>query len=231
MKLGKWFWGFFFILAGVLVLLNQFNIFGDLSMLTILITIFVLPIFIKSIIHLNFSGILFSLAVLYILYAELLGLVMLPIWVVLLTALFMSLGLTILFGGGCRRRSCHHNEENFEHVINEPDENNVSLRVSFSSSIKYVNSNQLERVRLDCSFGAMKVYFDHCTLSDKGATIDLSASFSGVALYIPKEWNLVNQTNTTLGGIEEKNKPRSENGPQVILTGDISLSGVEIIYV
>lgn len=229
MKMGKWFWGFFFVLAGLGVIANELGYLGNINLFTLLATIFLIPIILKSMKHINFWGILIPAAIILIMYQKEIGLTQIGPWAILATASLVSLGLSILF---------HRNQvffcttgEHFETIINEEDENQVKVDVRLSSSIKYVNSKNFEKGVFRCSLGALKVYFDNTTLSENGATIVLDISCAGVELYIPKEWNIVDKVDVSLGGVEEKNRGMISDGPVVTLTGTVSLSGVEIIYI
>lgn len=229
MKMGKWFWGFFFVLAGLGVIANELGYLGNINLFTLLVTIFLIPIILKSIRHINFWGILIPASLILIMYQKEIGFTQIGPWSILATATLISLGLSILF----HRKTvfCYDCGEHFETVINEEDENQVKVDVRLSSSIKYVNSKNFERGVFHCSLGALKVYFDNAILSENGATIVLDISCAGVELYIPKEWNVVNKVDVSLGGIEEKNRGMISDGPTVTLTGNVSLSGVEIIYI
>ena len=232
-NIDKWFWGLFFILGGAAVIINQLGYLGGVNLYTMVVTIFLVAIFIKSVFTLAWWGMLFPVAITCILYSEQLGIEKLTPWPVLIAALLGSIGLSIIF----HKKSsitCFGSSsgEHFDTIINEKDENNFTFNVSFGSSIKYVNSEALERADISCNFGAAKVYFDNAKLSKKGAIININTSFAGVELYIPKEWNVINDMRTSLGGVEEKNRRTSEKeGPVVTLTGGISLSGIEIYYI
>lgn len=231
MKFKNWFWGLFFILAAIFILLNQFGYFTQISLFSLICTIILIPIILKSCYYLNFSGILFPLAILCIIYAEPLGITNLTPWPVLAIALFGSIGLSLIFGSYSHHTCHHHREENFGEVIDSPDENIVHFDVHFGSSIKYIHTDHLQQANINCSFGAAKVYFDHATLAPEGAQIHLDVSFSGVELYIPKSWHVVNKTAVFLGGIEEKNKNMQAEGPIVTLVGKVSFSGLDILYI
>ena len=79
----------------------------------------------------------------------------------------------------------------------------------------------------------MTVYFDNAILNPDGAKINIDASFAGVELFIPKEWEVIMCASSTLGGIEEsrkdKNKPDGKN--KLTITGNASFAGIEITYV
>lgn len=231
MKLQKWFWGSFFLVAGAVILASGMGYLEGINLLTLALTILLIPIIIKSIRPLNFSGILIPLAVIGILYAEPLGITDLTPWPILLTSVFLSIGLSIIFYSS-KRSWCHtHHGEHFDTIINEGDSSVVEVIVNFGSSIKYVNADDFKKGTFRCSFGALKVYFDNATVSPEGAEILLDVSFAGVELYIPKEWHVVSDISANFGGVDEKNRSIGTDGPTVTLRGNISLAGIEIIYI
>jgi hypothetical protein len=233
MKLKNLFWGMFFLTAAAIIVLGQLGYLTNVNIWSLVITILLIPVIIKSSLHLNFWGILFPFAIIAIIFSEQLGLENLTPWTLLAAALFGSIGLSIIFSKHYEKH-CHFSSiknENFEEIINCPDEDIVNLSVSFGSSIKYVNSENFKKANLRCSFGALAVYFDNAKIDGDKAEIHLDVSFSGVEIYMPKNWKVVNNVNVSLGGIEEKNPRIDSNSPTVILTGNVSLAGVEIIYI
>lgn len=220
----KLFWGLFFIASAVFVIINQMG-YTNIAFLSLLLTILIIPIFIKSIYHVNFWGILFSIAFLIIIYKGYLN-IDISNMAILFSALLGSIGLSIIFN----RNHFKYHDEHFDKVIDEEDSEEINLSVNFSSSIKYINSENFKKANLKCSFGAMKVYFDNAKIEDE-AIINLDVSFAGVELYIPKEWKIINNVDTSLGGIEEKNLRSIKSNKKIILKGKVSFSGIEIIYV
>jgi len=251
MKKKDIFWGLLLVLAAIFIIVDRLGYFPQIGVVKIFITIVLIAIMLKSIIRVRFSGILFPIAFLCIIYAEQWNITALTPGPVLGTALLASIGLSMIFKKDdywCHhahwnhdhwRHSDWHNRdwrkdnsgENFEQVINEPDGNVVNCTVSFGSSMKYINTDNFEKANIRCSCGSMKVYFDKAVVSSGHAEIYLDISLSGVELYIPKTWNVVYDVNITLGGIDEKNRKTASDSPVVTIKGSISLSGVEIIYI
>lgn len=235
MKFRNWFWGLFFIVAAIAVILNQLGYFTGVGLFSLVITIFMIPIIIKSCTHLNFSGILFPLAILGIIYAEPLGITALTPWPILLVALLGSIGLSFIFGSfhGHHFCSCDGRAhlEDYEEVIDVQDDSIITHKVSFGASVKYVNSDNFKKANLSCSFGGLKVYFDNAKLSETGAEIYIDNSFGGTELYIPKTWKVLNKVSTSLGAVEEKGKVVEKEGPIVTLKGKVSFGAIEIHYI
>lgn len=233
MKFEKVFWGIFFVMCAVFMLVSTMGYLQGFSFWTILLTVFLAACLAKSIFHRSITGMLFSVAFLGIVYAVPLGITAITPWPILGAAAFASIGLNMLF----RPRKwgihsvVHHNHHDDYETIDEVNGNSVNFETSFGSSIKYVNSDNFERANIECSFGAMQVYFDNAVIPSGNATIVLDVSFSGVELYFPKSWNVKNKMDVSFGAVEENNSSMSNGTPVVTLVGDASFCGVEITYI
>lgn len=236
MKKKSIFWGLVFVLMAAFIVVAELGFIENIGIWTAVFTVGFGAIAVSSIPKLNFAGILIPLAGICILYAEPWGITRLTPWPVLVVAVLGSIGLHLLFKGTRRKlkyRSAakhHHREENFQRVIDGNDGNSVFYSEKFGSSIKYINSDDFENANLECSFGAMKVYFDNAIIQGETAQIYMDVSFAGVELYLPKGWAYVDETQTSLGSIEFKNQPQPE-GKTVYLKGDISFGGVTVTFV
>ena len=82
MKSSKVFWGIFFILAAVYVVISKFGILPDIGVFSIILTVFFLWLFVEGIRNVNFWEILFSIAFICIIYDEPLGITALTPWTV-----------------------------------------------------------------------------------------------------------------------------------------------------
>jgi hypothetical protein len=238
MKKENMFWGLFFIFAAILLVLGRFHLFAGVGGFKLLLTILFTAIIIRSIRVMNFSGILFPLAFICIIFDRQLGITAITPWTILVAALFCSIGLSILFKKKKRLDwsveekgvfGLIEEKEQFEQAAEWDTKCKVHYRTSFGSGIKYVNSDVFKYADLECSFGSMKVFFDNAVIENH-ATINVEVSFGSIELYIPKTWNVVNQVNVSFAGMEEKNKSETLGSPVVMLTGNLSFSGLEIIY-
>lgn len=235
MKKEKIFWGAFFILASVFLIVSKLGILPDIGILKWIFTVFLISILVKSLVKLNYTGILFSIAFICILYDNELHITQLTPWPVLGAALLGSIGCSMLFHNKKRQWYYYQGEkksrEEFEQIFDSQDEGRVFFKNSFGSSTKYINTDEFEFAQLECFFGGMKVYFDNAVIPKGNATVQLDISFSGVELYVPKTWNVVNQIDFTFGGMDEKNRNQSSGMPTLTLMGDAAFSGVTIIYI
>lgn len=242
----QWYWGIFFVLAAVVVVISQLGLL-TVPLVNVIITLFLIPIFITSVIKVNFFGMLFSVALGLIVNGKVLGITQVGSWTILVAALLASIGLSLLF-----KRNRFHNNHNWnqnnnyqynnaanktyvEHKVSGTTENTdndvVQHKVSFSSSTQYIKSPNFKQADFSASFGALKVFFDGASLSPEGAHVNLDISFAGVELYIPKEWKVENNISATLGGVDEKNRHYVNEGPVLYLEGNVSFGGIEIVYI
>lgn len=241
----NWFWGTFFILGGILLGASQLNLISyHLSFWSILATLFLAGALIESLIMWSIGGILFSLAFLGILYATPLGITQLVPWTILGIALLLWIGLSIIFHPRHRWqqqqwREWHHqaqvrrhhhggygNEVDEETVSDDQAEVNIDSRMS--SSVRYIQSNNLKQVNIYAYATGLKVYFDK-TIVEGDLTVNIDAHLSGVDLYFPHTWHVVNNMEAFLGGVSQEDDSGG-NPVTVYLNGNAALSGVNVHY-
>ena len=95
MKRENIFWGLFFILAALFMLVGRLDFFEGLSFFKIFGTLLLVGWLGHSLSKRDYGGILFSIAFLCILYDEFLGIEELTPWPVLGAAMFGSIGLSM----------------------------------------------------------------------------------------------------------------------------------------
>ncbi|GFZ33031.1 membrane protein [Clostridium zeae] len=235
MRKERVFWGLAFILGGVFLVISKLGLFPDINIFSLLLTVFFVVVIVKSLFHMNFPGVLFPVAFLCIIYDKQLGITSITPWTVLIAALFGSIGLSMIFHNHNHSKWIHTikgSDEDYKFdKIDIEDESHIIFRNSFNATTKYINSDDFEQADFNCSFGALKVYFDNAVMRNDNAIVRINASFSGVELYVPKTWNVVDKTNGLFGAVDEKNKSDKVITNTLTLVGDISFSGVEIIYI
>jgi predicted membrane protein len=232
MKKENLLWGILLILGGMLLIVSKLGYLGDVNSFNILVAAVLAVICVKNLFKLNFYGILFPIAFIGILFDKELGITALTPWTILIAALLGSIGLSLIFGKGNPFVNIKHESDNFDYkIIDIEDEKKIRFKTSFGASIKYINSEDFQHAELDCKFGSMKVYFDNAIIQNGKAIVRLNAAFSGIELFIPNEWKVENQIHETLSGLDEKNKSQGVGNITLTLVGNVSFSGIEIIYI
>lgn len=242
MKHRNWFWGVFFLAAGFFVVASQVGGFVHLGFWSIAATIFLAAAFIASLVNLNFFGILVSAALLYAVYQHPLNWPIISVWILLLTAILLSTGLSILFHGGAHRRGMYRDYrrecDRAQEGANGPaqefvDGDDVSISESFHESTKYLHAQCLRHAHIASSFGALSVYFDGVELSPDGAEVSVEVSFGKLELYLPGKWRVVDQVRAAAGTVtnELRSNAADPDAPVLTLRGSVSFGNLEIRYV
>lgn len=228
-------WGIILILSAVFVILNQYNIFGSINLFKILLTVVLAMVALSGAKHRDFPTAIFPVAFMAIIYDNQLGITNLTPWPILLAALLLSIGLSMLFP---RSRFYKETEKRIDDFAGKAaayksttSDSEVRYNVSMASGIKYINSTDFKSATLHSSFAGSKIYFDSCKVPSGHAVIDVDLSFSGMEIYIPREWNLITNVNCFLGGIDTKGTPSQVGGPTIELVGNTKFSGITIFYV
>ncbi len=237
MKKRNIFWGLMCILAAILLLLSKLGMFGGMGFWSLMFTVFLVILLIRGMLERNFACILFSIAFLLIVYDKPLGIEELTPWTVLGVAALGSCGLSFLFpkkkeNGHFYTGECEqHRHMHQDYYADAEEDGYIRQRTKFGSTTKYVNCNDFRRADLECSFGAMAVYFDKAVVKSGKAHISVQVSFAGVELYIPKEWTVINAVNASMGRAEEKNRNYPDGSVVLTIDGTVRCAGVDIIYV
>ena len=230
---GKILWGLFFILAAVYVVVSKLWILPQISIWSILLTIFCIWLFLQGIRHINFWEILFSIAFVCIIYAKPLGITAITPWTVLGAALLGSIGLSMIFKKNRHGFSVsfNHDREEEEDGTENCDGEKIRIDNSFGSAIKYVNSDHFSRADVENSFGELTVYFDNAIIESGKAKIEVDCSFGETNLYIPKEWKTENQIGQSFGSVQTHGSCEGTSINELKLKGDVSFGEINIYYI
>lgn len=227
--------GLLLVIGAVFILMNKTGFLQDIGLFTIIFTVILVGILIDNLVEKSIGGVLFSLAFLAILYDGPLGIEHLTPWPVLAAALLGTIGLDMIFKKKHVPVKYDETMKHWEHseqVIDGTDEEVVECSVSFGSAVKYINSTRLKRAFLKSSFGNLSVYFDNAQLENGEAEVQVDVSLGNIELYIPAEWKVILDVNTSFGGVDEKGKHRTAIGDNVLsIKGNVSFGGMEIYYI
>lgn len=235
MKHKHWFWGIFFVLAAVFVIVSQVavNSFAQIGFWSILAAVVLAAVLIQSLVHLNYFGVFLSLALAYWIFQVPLDLYIISPWLLILAAVLLSIGFHIIFHRYSKRQYATRHGKDEYHTIEEIDDNNPYVKVSLGASSKYLHADSLKSGQFYCNLGSLEVYFDQVQLDPYGAEIFVDCSLGTINLYFPKSWRVIDKLHSSLGGVKNETRFSAPNdgAPQVTVTGNVSLGSVEIHYV
>lgn len=232
---GKIFWGLLFLLGAVYLIVSRIWVLPQVSVFSVLLTVFLVWIFIGGIRHLNFWEILFPIAFLCIIYDEQLNITQFTPWPVLGAALLGSIGLSMIFKPKKHHTCWINGKAVHDNIGGQSSEQcngeNLCFDNSFGESIKYINSDNLCSVMIDNSFGSTSVYFDNAIIANDSATVSVDNSFGEVSLYIPKEWNVDENVDRAFGGVNIKGRMEGTSTHRLILRGNTNFGAITIVYI
>lgn len=234
MKNRNWFWGLFFLISAIFVILSQVWFFHEMSVMSILVSVFLAALVISSLLRLEYFGFFIPLSILYIIYSKPLKLFYISPWLLISSALLISISFSLLFSR--RNKNTVHfyySAEQINQVRENIDDNNPYVKVSLNSASKYVHSENLQGGQFISYLGVLDVYFDQVKLSSDGAELYMDCVLGSINLYIPKDWKLVQDIHSFLGDVSYHANPTefSENAPKITLTGKVVLGDVNIFYI
>lgn len=230
MKKRNRFWGMMFILVAIAMLLSALEIVPKVGWFSVFIAPLLVALLIIGIVHRSFFSTIFAIAMLYMVFETYLPFDPINPWAVFGVALFLSIGLNMIFP---KRKHFHwKNSHNFGETETTAYENIIHQSVNFNASIKYINSPSFEKGDFDCAFGSLKVYFNTATLLNNIGEVHADSSFGSITFYIPKDWNVHLDIETSFGSVEEKGIHNPIVGaPFLKIKGDASFGSIEIIYI
>ena len=231
----KLIWGTFLLLAAAFIIANQVGGFVDIGFWSILVAALALAYLVQCMFRLYFASLPIPLAILYIAFQTTLSLPYINMWMLILASVLAALGLHTLLP----KRKKKHNSGGVYIKQSKPrtevggDEKNPHISVQFGSISRYLHSECLETVQLECKFGSLEVFFDQVHLSPEGAEAFCDCKFGNIVLFVPKEWDVTDEADRAFGGVDISNRRVSPepDAPKLLIRGNVSFSGIEVKYI
>ncbi|MDR0693679.1 MAG: cell wall-active antibiotics response protein [Prevotellaceae bacterium] len=104
------------------------------------------------------------------------------------------------------RRGYYHRRFSSFHSRRMPDEEPGRIATSyvFSGGKEKVTTQNFKGGDIDCIFGAAEIDFMDAQLAEGDSTLNVSAVFGGLTLYIPAHWKVELRQDAVLGRMEDK---------------------------
>lgn len=237
MKHTRVLWGMFFILAAVYLVISQMGLVPKVGVFSIILTVFMIWMFIEGVRRVNFFEILFAVAFVLIIYDKPLGITAYTPWTVLGAALLLSIGLSMIFQGKKNKHwsvNMGHRDNDFaEDSSDEKREDGERVRCenNFGSAIRYINSDNFCEANLENNFGNLAVYFDNAVIQNPVAYVKIDNNFGETKLYIPRSWKIEEQLDRSCGNVVYHGKNEATSQAVLRLEGDTSFGAIQIYFV
>ncbi len=226
------FWGVLLVLAAVYVVASKIWILPSVSIFSVCAIVFTIWLFVTGIREKSFGKMLFALACAYMIVDEPLGLPILSFGTLIVATILGSIGLSMIFHPN-RKKSIQAKVEldGVSESSEEWQEGVVQVSNGFGETIKYLNSDNFLGGDFDNIFGELTVYFDNVMIQNGTARIYVKNSFGATRLFIPKEWNVVNNLNHSVGEVSERGRYEGGANCTLIIDGTASFGEIEIHYI
>lgn len=223
--------GLIFIFASLGLLANKLGYFKEFRFFYIAIAIYLLVYGLEKLFRKDFSAFFFSLALIAIIFSKELGIEEVSGWFLFLIAGLLSIGFSLIFKGRPGISISHDLKGEVKNRMYIDQDNQAFMNVSFSSAIRYLSLEDFKFASAESNFAGLKLYLDGSKIESE-AVLDLDLNFSGVEIYIPKEWTVIDRTKTAFGRLENNDLYGDfKTGERLVLEGDINFAAVKIVYV
>lgn len=224
--IGKLFWGIILILAAVLLVLDSVGTeMGFLSGLPIFRTIAVILLLAGAFEELSkrdFGGFFFSVAIAFMIYEKQIAVWLsledtniISNWTVLLVALLLTVGFSLLFG-----------KRTFTFTYNGGKEKHKVA----GSYVTNIDCSAFDQMNVNNELGSCEVHFSNVESYTGNGVLTVNNELGSMKIYVPAEWTVTNRITNELGSVQIKGESIS-GGKSLIINGTNELGSLQIIYV
>ena len=237
MKTWKIFWGLGLILAAILLILDAVGIItplvstvGEITFFELIGGLILVALIIERLIHGNISSIFLFLAFLFILFEENIAFIcglenenIINNWLVILVALLLSIGFSILLPS--RKRKINHGNCGGTIEIN-----GKNAESNLGTSTIYIDCESFTPSRIENSLGSCSVHFENIESYKGGETLTVENNLGSTVINVPSDWIIKSNIENNLGG---SHVPSSDDkvGPILYVNGENNLGSLNIRYV
>lgn len=246
----KWsriFWGVGLIAAAVFLVIDQLHLLPfTIGFWAIFWTVVFVASLITSVINKNLYGAIFSIAFLVIVYAKPLHISALSPWTILLVAILVSAGISLIFRNSFKPTIIINGKKvnaNWSDLINKNfkadnvitdnsfgvDSDNVVISGKMSEASRYIHSQNLKTVTIDSSMGDVSVYLDDAKAAGDEVIMNINTSMCDVDVYIPSDWQVENNMQNSLSDVDIDHSKGT--GTKLILQGRNTMGDLTVKHV
>lgn len=246
----KWsriFWGVGLIAAAVFLVIDQLHLLPfTIGFWAIFWTVVFVASLITSVINKNLYGAIFSIAFLVIVYAKPLHIAALSPWTILLVAILVSAGISLIFRNGFKPTIIINGKKvnsNWSDLINKNfkadnvitdnsfgvDSDNVVISGKMTEASRYIHSQNLKTVTIDSLMGDVSVYLDDAKAAGDEVIMNINTSMCDVDVYIPSDWQVENNMQNSLSDVDIDHSKGT--GTKLILQGRNTMGDLTVKHV
>ena len=145
--------------------------------------------------------------------------------------IFILLGIIVLIRLMRPAKRSGHHYDFTDKTVSDTRDGFVDSSNSFSGVRHIVLDPVFRGASIRNSFGGTVLDLRRTTLEGPETVIDVDVSVGGLEIYLPGSWIVVDKISPFMGAVEDKRYapvPDPENTQRLILTGKVTLGGVEL---
>lgn len=245
-KLGRAFWGIFFIVCALFVVLNQMGIWTyKLGFWAAVGTVIFAISLLDGLINRRITESVFSIAFILMIFAEPLHITRLVPWTILLAAVLISIGLGIIFRNrfhtvayankkikNFRNKREAITDHIFSDTVSKEQGAHVVVDQTMSDTSRYIHSKELETIDMNAKMSDVNLYLDDAQAANETVTMNVNLTMTDLTIYLPLSWQVEsNMASTFMSGDFEIDGTSNGGGPTLIIQGRSNMSDIKIEYV
>ncbi len=245
-KLGRAFWGIFFIVCALFVVLNQMGIWTyKLGFWAAVGTVIFAISLLDGLINRRITESVFSIAFILMIFAEPLHITRLVPWTILLAAVLISIGLGIIFRNrfhtvayankkikNFRNKREAITDHIFTDTVSKEQGAHVVVDQTMSDTSRYIHSKELETIDMNAKMSDVNLYLDDAQAANETVTMNVNLTMTDLTIYLPLSWQVEsNMASTFMSGDFEIDGTSNGGGPTLIIQGRSNMSDIKIEYV
>jgi predicted membrane protein len=143
------------------------------------------------------------------------------IWIYFWPLLIIAAGLWLIFKPRFKL---------FQEKAPEIKEKDLDAFIIFSGIKRRFNTPEFRGGKATALFGGVDLDFTQAGLADNKASIELTAIFGGIEVLVPNDWEVVVDSSSIFGGVEDKRKaaPPAETKATLFVRATAIFGGIEI---
>ena len=104
----------------------------------------------------------------------------------------------------------------------------VDVDATFSGAQLKNDSRDFKGGRISVTFGGVELDLREAAMTAPEAILLVNATFGGIEVRVPRDWQVVVQASATMGAVEDKTAPPPSPEHRLVLRGEAVFGGIEI---
>ena len=117
-------------------------------------------------------------------------------------------------------------------MINSMTNMSLNADILFGGRKEIVTSKEFKGGRVTATFGGAEINLMQADSSDKEIILDVRATFGGIEILVPSDWDIKNEIQPIFGSVEDQRTiriiPNVFNRKTLVLQGSCFCGGIEI---